>query len=270
MAGRSPWGGLTILSKDERYPQAFWAFFEIFQQHNPPYLGPNWLSAQEVALRIMALAFCGQVFAASPHSTPQRLQALAQAIAEHAQRIPPTLIYARSQNNNHLLSEAAGLYTAGLVLPRHPASPRWRALGWRWFNRGIWAQIDEDGVYMQHSANYHRLMLQLGLWMNALVRKHGQSLPELTLERLGAAARWLLALLDPASGHTPNLGANDGAYILPFSVLPFQDYRPIAQAAAAAFLQQMPLSGGVWDEMRLWLAPWQNPVLRHPQSRRTA
>lgn len=243
------------ITNDERFSQAFWSYFETFQQHNPPYLGQNWLSGQEVALRLMALAFCGQVFAASTHATPQRLHALAQAIAQHAQRIPPTLIYARSQNNNHLLSEAAGLYTAALALPQHPGAAHWRDLGWRWFNRGIQAQIDENGVYMQHSVNYHRLMLQLGLWVQALARKQGHALPDLTMERLGIASRWLQALLDPVSGCVPNLGANDGAYILPFSSLLFQDYRPVAQAAAAAFLRRLPLPAGAWDEMRLWLAP---------------
>jgi hypothetical protein len=59
-------------------------------------------------------------------------------------------------------------------------------------------------------------------------------------------------MLDPASGRTPNLGANDGALILPLAVTPFNDFRPTVQAAARAFLRfQMP--GGVWDEMSLWL-----------------
>jgi len=59
-------------------------------------------------------------------------------------------------------------------------------------------------------------------------------------------------MLDPASGRTPNLGANDGALILPLAVTPFNDFRPTVQAAARAFLRfQMP--GGIWDEMSLWL-----------------
>lgn len=240
------------LTKDEHYPEIFWTYFETFIQHNPPYQGPNWVSAQEVALRLIALTFAGQVFAASAHSTPQRRQQLAQSIAWHAQRIPPTLVYARSQNNNHLLSEAVGLFTAALVLPRHPQAPRWRKLGWNWFQKGIHKQVTPDGVYMQQSTNYHRLMLQLALWMDTLCRQQGLELPEGTRQRLAAATRWLLALLDPVSGQTPNLGANDGAYILPFSTMPFTDYRPVAQAAAAAFLHKLPTATGVWDEMRLW------------------
>ena len=66
-AGRFGWaftlGRAYRLCADERYPQAFWDYTEAFWQANPPYRGPHWLSAQEAALRLMALVFAGQVFA---------------------------------------------------------------------------------------------------------------------------------------------------------------------------------------------------------------
>ncbi|HEX7976702.1 MAG TPA: alginate lyase family protein [Anaerolineales bacterium] len=241
------------LSGDERYPDAFWRCAETFLQANPPNLGLNWVSAQEVALRLIAFAFARQVFSASPHTTPQRAARLELAIAAHAARIPPTLAYARAQNNNHLLTEAAGLYTAGLLLPGHPAAARWRGLGWRWFNRGLQTQIAADGAYVQQSANYHRLMLQAALWVAQLAGSRDQALPEATRQKLAQATRWLLALLDPVTGRVPNLGPNDGAYILPLSTGPFFDYRPVLQAAAQAFLGARPFEPGIWDEMPLWL-----------------
>ncbi len=261
--GRFGWAYMLArayhLSGDERYPAAFWEHTQTFLRANPPYLGPHWASAQEVALRLMALVFAWQVFQDSLHSSPQRAAELARAIADHATRIPPTLIYARAQNNNHLLSEAAGLYTAGLALPDHPSAERWRRLGWRWFNRGLQAQIAEDGAYAQHSANYHRLMLQLALWMDCLQRAQGETFLAATQERLAAGMRWLLALVDPRSGGVPNLGPNDGAYILPLAVSPFGDYRPALQAASAAFLRQSAFEAGTWDEMSLWLVGQQQP-----------
>ena len=94
----------------------------------------------------------------------------------HAARIIPTLVYARSQQNNHLLTEAAGLLTAGLALPDHPQASRWCALGWKWLNEGLRSQIDLYGEYAQHSTNYHRLMLQVVLWTNPLIRSNDLSL----------------------------------------------------------------------------------------------
>ncbi len=252
-------GRAYVVSQNKKYAEAFWKYFETFTDANPPCLGPHWMSGQEVALRLMAFVWAGQVFAESPSSTAERKSRLAASVAAHAARIPPTLVYARSQHNNHLLTEAAGLLTAGLALPDHPDAPHWRSLGWRWLNEGFRSQIDSYGEYAQHSTNYHRLMLQVALWVNALNTKNtkgheeslGVPLSPSCLKKIAAVTHWLLSLLDNESGRAPNLGANDGAYIFPLTVLPFSDYRPVAHAAARAFLNY-DLPHGPWDEMALW------------------
>jgi hypothetical protein len=240
------------LSRDERYAVAFWNFIEIFLDANPPDMGPHWISAQEVSLRLMAWVWSQQVFADSLHSTPERQTRLALAVAQHAARIPITLVYSRSQNNNHLLSEAAGLFTAGLALPDDPRAAGWCKLGWKWLQRGFQRQIDAYGEYSQHSSNYQRLMLQLALWVKPMARRHGFTFSRRTHEVLAIATHWLFSLLDPVSGCVPNLGANDGAYIFPLSNRPFADHRPVLQAAARSFMEYQ-LPGGDWDEMALWL-----------------
>ncbi|MBE0699831.1 MAG: alginate lyase family protein, partial [Anaerolineaceae bacterium] len=244
-----PLGRAYLLSSDERYPAAFWNYLDVFCQANPPNLGPNWSSAQEVALRLLALLFAASAFKQSPLSSPARCSQLAGVIAAHAQRLPLTLSYARAQNNNHLISEALGLYCAGAALAEHPQAASWRKTGWRWLNRALQNQIQPSGIYTQHSMNYHRLMLQAAL--QALLP--GQPFPPLTMRRLASAATWLLAQIDPTSGHAPNLGSNDGAHILPLASGGFADYRAVGQAAARAFLNQPAFPPGPWDELGLWL-----------------
>ena len=255
-------GRAYLLSNDDRYAQSFWQYFEMFAEANPPYIGPHWMSGQEVGLRLMAFVWATQVFSTAPASTPDRKNRLAASVAVHAHRIPPTLVYARSQQNNHLLSEAAGLLTAGLALPEHPQASRWSTMGWKWLNIGIRSQIDGYGEYTQHSTNYQRLMLQIVLWVDAMIRFTGQASqisaemnstrwPRNTSEAIARATHWLLALLDPVSGRTPNLGANDGAYIFPLTTCPFEDYRPVLHASARAFLNY-DLPRGPWDEMSAW------------------
>jgi hypothetical protein len=255
--GRFGWtftlGRAYLVTGNERFCQTFWQQAEAFMEANPPNLGPHWVSAQEVALRLIAFAFALGVFGASISSTAGRRSRLVSSIAAHAARIPPSLNYARAQHNNHLLTEAAGLYTAGLVLPQHPMARRWRSWGWRWLNTGLQSQIAADGTYAQHSANYHRLMLQTALWVYGLnARSNEVHYSRATLLKLAAAARWLWRLIDPNSGQAPNLGPNDGAYIFPLSSCPFYDYRPVVQAAALAFLNERPYQSGLWDEMGLW------------------
>ncbi len=255
--GRFTWaytlGRAYSLSSEERYAAAFWRYAEAFLQANPPYRGLHWTSAQEVALRLIAFTFALQVFEPSAESTAGRRLRLAQAIAVHAARIPATLLYARAQNNNHLLTEAAGLFTAGCALAAHPQASRWRRLGWGWFQRGLQAQIAPDGAYSQHSANYHRLMLQVATWMAHLAEHEGMAFSAQSRQCLAAATSWLLALIDPENGRVPNLGPNDGAYIFPLTAHPFDDYRPALQAAGAAFLGERPFPTRGLDEIGLWL-----------------
>ncbi len=252
-------GRAYTLRAKEDLAAAFWQQYETFWQHNPPYQGPHWMSGQEVGLRLMALAWAGQALEKSPHSTPARKQHLAAALALHAERIPLTLGYALSQNNNHLLSEAAALYTASLALPQHPQAAQWRKTGSHWLRWGFTHQIEENGEYVQHSLNYHRLMLQLALWVNACAAPEGEGLDAASRAKLNKASLWLLNLTDPLGGRAPNLGHNDGAYILPLSNQPYPDLRPVAQAAWLAFCAPAPLQAGAWDEMSLWLGLLPNP-----------
>lgn len=243
------------LSHDERYTEAFWSYTDRFLISNPPFLGPHWSSAQEVAIRLVAFAFAIQIFIQSDHTSSERLDSLAKTIAIHAERIPPTLAYARSQNNNHLITEALGLYTASALLPEHPLAPKWHKLGWDWLQYAFQTQISPDGTYTQHSTNYHRLMLQAALWAFA-VHDHSyknEEIPQEMLSRLDASTHWLWKLVDPQSGRVPNLGHNDGAYILPLTVRPYYDYRPVIYAAAQTFLHSNLEPEGAWNDMGYWL-----------------
>ncbi len=265
------------ITGDEKYAAAFWRYFDEFSAANPPFLGPNWMSGQEVGLRLMAFTWAGQVFASSRHSTPGLVSRLTQSIAAHAERIPPTLLYARSQNNNHLLTESAALYTAASALPDHPDAANWRKLGKKWLDWCFEHQIDKNGEYIQHSSNYHRLMLQTALWVYALARreggmtevKYGKDRPSHITpqahERLDAATKWLMALTDPISGRAANFGPNDGAYIFPLANCPYDDYRPVLQAAWMTFSANRPFETGPWDEMAHWfgtLRPENEPDYR--------
>ena len=120
------------ISKDERYAATFWRLTDQFFLSNPPYLGPHWSSGQEVSIRLIALVFAIHLFTQSSHTTSERLDNFAKTITIHAERIPATLVYARSQNNNHLITEALGLYTTSAILPKHPMASKWHNLGWKW------------------------------------------------------------------------------------------------------------------------------------------
>lgn len=247
-------------TRDNDYAALFWLRVEEFIRHNPVNLGPNWTSAQEVALRMIFWLITSSSMLDAPATTSQRIRMLSEAVFQHAMRILPTLSYARSQNNNHILSEALGLVFAGDSLASNiKIADRWRKIGETEFERSLLKQIATDGTYSQQSTNYHRMMLQLALLYSAYQKKHGRSLSGQLQERLAQATRWLISQVDPVSGQAPNLGHNDGSLILPLGCTEFRDYRPTAQAASLAFLGSPCLPPGQWDELSDWLE------LPHPQ-----
>jgi hypothetical protein len=76
----------------------------------------------------------------------------------------------------------------------------------------------------------------------------------------------LAALVDPASGRTPNFGPNDGALILPFSQCHFSDFRPTVQAASRMFHNQDLYPAGPWDEESRWYGLHPTQTSHHADS----
>lgn len=240
-------------SRDERFGQRFKTLYQNFRSINPLNIGPNWQSAQEVALRLIALVVIAHLMRSSGTFDHQFLTQLCKDIADHAERVLPTLSYAQAQNNNHLLSEAIGLYTAALFLKDHPRSNKWKSAGRDLFRKAIIEQIDEEGEYCQHSTNYHRLMLTLVLWMRVMLAYEGNELDSDEIVKLGNAITWLIGQFDALSGNATNLGHNDGSFILPFTNSEYADFKPIIQAASAAFNHFKVLPDGEWNDLMTWL-----------------
>ncbi len=245
-------GRAFCLTGDERYSRCFWHYWEQFVEDNPVNAGENWLSAQEAALRLISLAFAAQVFEHSRFYDENRKQSIATAVVHHARRIEATLAYARAQNNNHLFSEAVGLLVAAHLLPEWHEARRWRKTGWQWFEWTVLHQIESDGEYIQHSVNYHRLMLTLALLVHRIAQIEQHPLPEKLLVQLRLAAGWLYGVMDETSGEALHLGHHDGAHLIPLGGT-IEDYRPIVQAAMAAFCSKRALPTGGWDELACWL-----------------
>jgi len=77
---------------------------------------------------MMTWCFGLYAFLSSPRTTPERVVALSTMIAVTADRIEAYTGYALSQNNNHGISEAMGLFTAGLLFPEFQRAESWQAM----------------------------------------------------------------------------------------------------------------------------------------------
>lgn len=203
-------------------------------EKNPAYLGPNWKCGQEASIRVMHL-ITALIGLDKLDSISDNLLSL---IEIHLKRIAPTLSYAIAQDNNHGTSEAVALYIGGAVLNKMKPSKQyldWQHLGEKWLSNRANKLIMKDGGFSQYSVNYHRVMLD-SYCLAEIVRRQLQltAFPKKVYQRLSKATDWLYVLVQD-NGDAPNLGANDGAKLLPIGKSDYRDFRPTVQLASTLF-----------------------------------
>jgi Heparinase II/III-like protein/Heparinase II/III N-terminus len=244
------------VSADARYLSALQLWMQDWWRSNPPNTGPNWMCGQESSIRLMN-ALIALRLVGLEKNVGTGLVAFVEA---HCRRIDLTTFYAVAQDNNHATSEAAGLFVGGTWLARHSEGDaksrgqRWAEKGRKLLHRSVRRLVLPDGSFSQHSLTYHRVMLDTLSVAEAWRRYMGETpFAEDFYARAAAATQWLGAMIDPACGDGPNLGANDGAYPFRLDVSAYRDFRPCLQLASFLFTRRTALTPGPWDEAAAWL-----------------
>ena len=208
-------------------------------EQNPAYNGPNWICGQEASIRIAHLVLAAIVLG-NEKSMSAPLESL---LLVHLRRIAPTIGYARGQDNNHATSEAMALYAGGLWISCCSTDENRRAEAQKYMQSGlelaenrVRALIFDDGGFAQYSHVYHRLMLDSLSVMELVRRIFGAT--EFSAEfirKAASASEWLRYFTEPANGDVPNMGSNDGAWLLPIGPGRSRDFRPSCALASTLF-----------------------------------
>lgn len=234
-------------------------WLEDWSANNPVNQGINWKCGQEASIRVMHLCFAA--FLLGQHKSLS--DALIRMLTQHLHRISPTVLYAIAQDNNHGTSEAVALFIGGLILENNASgkqASKWKRQGRFWIENRTKRLIASDGSFSQHSVNYHRLMLDSMSLAETLRIKFGeQSFSNLAMKRFADATEWLNVFVDPVTGDVPNIGANDGARIIPLTNTDYRDYRPSARLASAVFLKKRVFSDHVASNQLFTLLRLQEP-----------
>ncbi len=223
------------------------AFCTAWMAAHPPFAGPLWACGQEAALRALHLALALPAPLSPAWAVP--------ILHAHARRIAANPAYAMAQDNNHPMSEAAGLLACGLLLGR-PALARLGAVRLELHAARL---IAADGSFAQPSPAYHRLMLEVLVAAETLRRRwSGPPASPRLLARAGAATLWLRRLTCPQTGALPRIGHQDGAAFFATA----EDARPGLAMAEALFGAAPPEAE--WRSMgfRGWSAAGARAVLR--------
>lgn len=176
---------------------------------NPPFMGINWTSALEVALRaIMWTAILNQTESSERPLDPRLLRRCVDTMAAHMQYILGHLSTWFAPNT-HLTGEALGLLVLGTAWPGLHGAPAAAERGWRILSEQLPLQLRDDGSYFEQSTWY--LGYSLDFYAEAAVwaKLRGWEFPVAKLDRLTRANRLLAALRRPDGSLIP-IGDDDG------------------------------------------------------------
>jgi len=223
---------------------------------NSPFQGPNWACGQEAALRVLHMALA-LLLADRERNLPEATRAFLQV---HARRIAATSAYACAQDNNHSISEPAGLLACGWLLEDAALARRAAAA----LAAALRRLVAPDGGFAQVSTGYHRLLLDTLSVVELLRRRLGQPpLPAPFAARAAAAAQWLARLVAPDGG-MPALGHQDGSAFADLALGGPADARGSAERAMRLFAGA---SAGFPEEPGCcWLELPESPVAPRPIS----
>lgn len=246
------------------------AWLQNWCEQNPPYLGANWKCGQEASIRVMHLAMAAHLLG----QVLKPASGLVDLLRAHLKRIAPTIQYAIAQDNNHGTSEATALYIGGswlaVLFKEDSDARRWSAMGRKWLENRARRLIEKDGSFSQYSLNYHRVMLDS--YSMAEIWRRTLNLPAFSkelIDKLTAATAWLGNMVSPDGGDAPNLGANDGARLLPLSDTDYRDVRPSVQLASILFAEVRAYAkSGDYDTPLRWLkVPLPDESVTYTESR---
>lgn len=240
-------------TKDEKYAEAFWDLISDWAEHNPPNTGANWMDGQEIALRLMAWTFSFYAFIHSPSTTELQITQFTIYLASQAERIYKNIGYAISTRSNHTISEAFGLWMAGLLFPELKDSNKYLFLGQALLEDQAAKQILPDGSYSMYSLNYHRFILHIYLYAIRLGELNNSPFSNSLYSSIYSSIQYLSRLIEPQTGQMPVYGSNDGALVLPLNDCDFTDYRPLLQLGSVITAGERMFESGEWDEDVYWL-----------------
>lgn len=200
----------------EKALEIFQSQFRSWRIENPPDTGVNWISALELALRLISVLHAFDLV--REWVTPELRQEVLDFVVEHTERIEGNLsLY--SSAGNHTVGEALGLLYAGTLLPELARAPRWRLIARQLLSRESARQVLPDGGGREQSTWYLLFVADaLGLAQMLLAHAAQEPIPELA--SVLPQARTFLSALGRSPIDLPRLGdCDDGFALCPELVL---------------------------------------------------
>lgn len=200
------------ITGDEKYANNIITSIISWIENNPEYIGINWVSSLEQALRIITWTFALNLIKNSSGLNELNRIRIAQSVYEQADFIFKYLsLY--SSSNNHLIGELTGLLYSSFILKESERTKKWRASSMKMLEKEAGRQFHRDGVNCEQSIYYQCYTMEYYFLCEYIQRIHGGGFHENIINILKKSCRFVEDISDKA-GLYPNIGDEDGGYSL--------------------------------------------------------
>lgn len=201
-----PWALEFSRGRNEASAAAVMSVILDWIAQNPRYVGVNWISSLEHALRILNWGICFDLCRKSD-AAEKALPYVSRSVAEKSRFIRETLSQ-HSSANNHLMGELAGLLAAGAFFPGSDGAADHAAFARDAIAREGERQNHADGVNREQAIYYHHYTAEYLLTADSLLRRMKSSLSVALQERTRRMLTFIDAMTDD-SGQPFEIGDRD-------------------------------------------------------------
>ncbi len=244
-------GQAWVVLGQEEAPREFERQIRSWIVENPVGLGVNWAVTMEVAIRAVNWIWAAALMADAPLPDHFR-ETLALEVYRHGLWISRHLELSEVKGN-HFDAEALGLIACGAFCRDSAQGREWMEQGSSMLEREIGAQVEADGVNIEASTQYHRLVLEIFFTASCLLEAAGRPVSEAYRLKLSAMLDYVHGYV-PDGGPVPVIGDADDGRVLTFSEISFTSHKYLLAIGAAAFGRGdwKERAGGFWEDA-LWL-----------------
>ena len=222
------------IDKDEDMAKSVRFVIEEWIDKNPVLKGINWMDSLEISMRLLSWSYIYFLIKGSEAFDKGFERKFLRSVYCQIRFVERNLSK-YSSANNHLIGEAMGLFTVGVLFPQLRGSKRRLTLGKTIMEKEIERQVYPDGVGKEQSTHYHEFITELYLIAVILARKNGIHFSEGLNLRLENMCEFIMHMMDD-DFRPLHIGDSDDGIGLKLNMLePFSNSAFILNTAGVLF-----------------------------------
>lgn len=196
------------LTNDEKYALKYVDLILNWIKRNPPNFGINWIDPLEISHRIIFWIFALSLFKNSKSLTKKDFNLIATSLF---QQVFFVRISSNKYSYNHVIGEYFSVYLFSKIFKNIRLFNKWYRHSKKILIKQIARQIQRDGVHIEQSTHYHRMVLEV---FSLLLIIEPKMIPANHIRSIEKMFEFIKYIIMP-NGDILNIGDSDDAHFIP-------------------------------------------------------